>query len=219
MLLRISAEAELNKDAGYVTDSYGNPVYGARTLRFGYMSLRYMNNAGIDAISFSNKNAAVILRLSDFLSEEMEKAIKQAGGNLTTTLFRVTIEPVDLPDGAVTGGWNIRAEMVIDRKPTDISGLLPNAQVAVDMEVVAKLLTNLDRYDEKTFDKHFTLRRGTQTQESVFIAPYQDDELEKVAYPSVLFASRYLLMPLNESGVVDVVMVPIEEDAADGSAG
>ena len=219
VLLRISAEAELNKDAGYVTDSYGNPVYGARTLRFGYMSLRYMNNAGIDAISFSNKNAAVILRLSDFLSEEMEKAIKQAGGNLTTTLFRVTIEPVDLPDGAVTGGWNIRAEMVIDRKPTDISGLLPNAQVAVDMEVVAKLLTNLDRYDEKTFDKHFTLRRGAQTQESVFIAPYQDDELEKVAYPSVLFASRYLLMPLAESGVVDVVMVPIEEDATDGSAG
>ena len=219
VLLRISAEAELNKDAGYVTDSYGNPVYGARTLRFGYMSLRYMNNAGIDAISFSNKNAAVILRLSDFLSADMEKAIKQAGGNLTTTLFRVTIEPVDLPDGAVTGGWNIRAEMVIDRKPTDISGLLPNAQVAVDMEVVAKLLTNLDRYDEKTFDKHFTLRRGAQTQESVFVAPYQDDELEKVAYPSVLFASRYLLMPLAESGVVDVVMVPIEEDAADGSAG
>ena len=219
VLLRISAEAELNKDAGYVTDSYGNPVYGARTLRFGYMSLRYMNNAGIDAISFSNKNAAVILRLSDFLSEDMEKAIKQAGGNLTTTLFRVTIEPVDLPDGAVTGGWNIRTEMVIDRKPTDISGLLPNAQVAVDMEVVAKLLTNLDRYDEKTFDKHFTLRRGAQTQESVFIAPYQDDELEKVAYPSVLFASRYLLMPLTESGVVDVVMVPIEEDAADGSVG
>ena len=219
VLLRISAEAELNKDAGYVTDSYGNPVYGARTLRFGYMSLRYMNNAGIDAISFSNKNAAVILRLSDFLSADMEKAIKLAGGNLTTTLFRVTIEPVDLPDGAVTGGWNIRTEMVIDRKPTDISGLLPNAQVAVDMEVVAKLLTNLDRYDEKTFDKHFTLRRGAQTQESVFIAPYQDDELEKVAYPSVLFASRYLLMPLAESGVVDVVMVPIEEDAADGSAG
>ena len=219
VLLRISAEAELNKDAGYVTDSYGNPVYGARTLRFGYMSLRYMNNAGIDAISFSNKNAAVILRLSDFLSEDMEKAIKQAGGNLTTTLFRVTIEPVDLPDGAVTGGWNIRTEMVIDRKPTDISGLLPNAQVAVDMEVVAKLLTNLDRYDEKTFDKHFTLRRGAQTQESVFIAPYQDDELEKVAYPSVLFASRYLLMPLAESGVVDVVMVPLEEDATDGSAG
>ena len=219
VLLRISAEAELNKDAGYVTDSYGNPVYGARTLRFGYMSLRYMNNAGIDAISFSNKNAAVILRLSDFLSADMEKAIKQAGGNLTTTLFRVTIEPVDLPDGAVTGGWNIRTEMVIDRKPTDISGLLSNAQVAVDMEVVAKLLTNLDRYDEKTFDKHFTLRRGAQTQESVFIAPYQDDELEKVAYPSVLFASRYLLMPLTESGVVDVVMVPIEEDAADGSVG
>ena len=219
VLLRISAEAELNKDAGYVTDSYGNPVYGARTLRFGYMSLRYMNNAGIDAISFSNKNAAVILRLSDFLSDDMEKAIKQAGGNLTTTLFRVTIEPVDLPDGAVTGGWNIRTEMVIDRKPTDISGLLPNAQVAVDMEVVAKLLTNLDRYDEKTFDKHFTLRRGAQTQESVFIAPYQDDELEKVAYPSVLFASRYLLMPLAESGVVDVVMVPIEEDATDGSVG
>ena len=219
VLLRISAEAELNKDAGYVTDSYGNPVYGARTLRFGYMSLRYMNNAGIDAISFSNKNAAVILRLSDFLSADMEKAIKQAGGNLTTTLFRVTIEPVDLPDGAVTGGWNIRTEMVIDRKPTDISGLLPNAQVAVDMEVVAKLLTNLDRYDEKTFDKHFTLRRDAQTQESVFIAPYQDDELEKVAYPSVLFASRYLLMPLAESGVVDVVMVPIEEDATDGSAG
>ena len=219
VLLRISAEAELNKDAGYVTDSYGNPMYGARTLRFGYMSLRYMNNAGIDAISFSNKNAAVILRLSDFLSADMEKAIKQAGGNLTTTLFRVTIEPVDLPDGAVTGGWNIRTEMVIDRKPTDISGLLPNAQVAVDMEVVAKLLTNLDRYDEKTFDKHFTLRRGAQTQESVFIAPYQDDELEKVAYPSVLFASRYLLMPLTESGVVDVVMVPIEEDAADGSVG
>ena len=219
VLLRISAEAELNKDAGYVTDSYGNPVYGARTLRFGYMSLRYMNNAGIDAISFSNKNAAVILRLSDFLSADMEKAIKQAGGNLTTTLFRVTIEPVDLPDGAVTGGWNIRTEMVIDRKPTDISGLLPNAQVAVDMEVVAKLLTNLDRYDEKTFDKHFTLRRGAQMQESVFIAPYQDDELEKVAYPSVLFASRYLLMPLAESGVVDVVMVPIEEDATDGSAG
>lgn len=219
VLLRISAEAELNKDAGYVTDSYGNPVYGARTLRFGYMSLRYMNNAGIDAISFSNKNAAVILRLSDFLSADMEKAIKQAGGNLTTTLFRVTIEPVDLPDGAVTGGWNIRTEMVIDRKPTDISGLLPNAQVAVDMEVVAKLLTNLDRYDEKTFDKHFTLRRDAQTQESVFIAPYQDDELEKVAYPSVLFASRYLLMPLAESGVVDVVMVPLEEDAADGSAG
>lgn len=219
VLLRISAEAELNKDAGYVTDSYGNPVYGARTLRFGYMSLRYMNNAGIDAISFSNKNAAVILRLSDFLSADMEKAIKQAGGNLTTTLFRVTIEPVDLPDGAVTGGWNIRTEMVIDRKPTDISGLLPNAQVAVDMEVVAKLLTNLDRYDEKTFDKHFTLRRDAQTQKCVFIAPYQDDELEKVAYPSVLFASRYLLMPLTESGVVDVVMVPIEEDAADGSAG
>ena len=219
VLLRISAEAELNKDAGYVTDSYGNPVYGARTLRFGYMSLRYMNNAGIDAISFSNKNAAVILRLSDFLSEEMEKAIKQAGGNLTTTLFRVTIEPVDLPDGAVTGGWNIRTEMVIDRKPTDISGLLPNAQVAVDMEVVAKLLTNLDRYDEKTFDKHFTLRRGAQTQESVFVAPYQDDELEKAAYPSLLFASRYLLMPLEECGVVDVVMVPIEEDAADGSVG
>lgn len=219
VLLRISAEAELNKDAGYVTDSYGNPVYGARTLRFGYMSLRYMNNAGIDAISFSNKNAAVILRLADFLSADMEKAIKQAGGNLTTTLFRVTIEPVDLPDGAVTGGWNIRTEMVIDRKPTDISSLLPNAQVAVDMEVVAKLLTNLDRYDEKTFDKHFTLRRGAQTQESVFIAPYQDDELEKVAYPSVLFASRYLLMPLTESGVVDVVMVPIEEDATDGSAG
>ena len=219
VLLRISAEAELNKDAGYVTDSYGNPVYGARTLRFGYMSLRYMNNAGIDAISFSNKNAAVILRLSDFLSEDMEKAIKQAGGNLTTTLFRVTIEPVDLPDGAVTGGWNIRAEMVIDRKPTDISGLLPNAQVAVDMEVVAKLLTNLDRYDEKTFDKHFTLRRDAQTQKCVFVAPYQDDELEKAAYPSVLFASRYLLMPLDESGVVDVVMVPIEEDAADGSVG
>ena len=215
VLLRISAEAELNKDGGYVTDSYGSPVYGSRTLRFGYMSLKYMNNAGVDCISFSNKNAAVMLRLTDFLSEDMEKAIKQAGGNLTTTVFRITIEPVDLPDGAVSGGWNVRTEMVINRNYIDISSLLPNASVLVSLEPVAKLLTSLDRYDEKTFSEGFLLRMNAVNQESMFIAPYQDDELTKVPFTSILFSDRYLIIPLTEAGTADIAAAPVpEEDAS-----
>ena len=90
--------------------------------------------------------------MSDFLSADMEKAIKQAGGNLTeTTLFRVDDRAGGCCRTARSRAAGTSApEMVIDRKPTDIRGLLPNAQVAVDMEVVAKLLTNLDRYDEKS---------------------------------------------------------------------
>lgn len=211
VLLRISAEAELNNDSGYVTDSYGNPVYGARTLRLGYMSMKYMSNAGVDAICFSNKNAAVVLRLSDFLSEDMEKAVKQAGGSMTTTSFRITIEPVDLPDGAVEGGWNIRAEMYINRQYTDMSAHLPGAQVLVSVEPVAELLKSLDRYDEKTFPKLFALRRDGTQQESVFVAPYQDEELTLVDFPSAMFSSRYLTMPLSENGTVDIVMLSLPE--------
>lgn len=211
VLLRISAEAELNKDAGYVTDSYGNPVWGSRTLRMGYMSLRYMNNAGVDAICFSNKNAAVMLRIEDFLSAEMEKAIKQAGGNLTSTSFRITIEPVNMPDGAVDGAWNIRAEMYINRQYFDITPYLPGAQVLVSVEPVAELLKTLDRYDEKTFSQLFALRTDGVQQESVFVAPYQDEELTLVSFPSIMFSSRYLTMPLDKNGTFDIMMVPLPE--------
>lgn len=211
VLLRISAEAELNKDAGYVTDSYGNPVWGSRTLRMGYMSLRYMNNAGVDAICFSNKNAAVLLRIEDFLSADMEKAIKQAGGNLTSTSFRITIEPVELPDGAVEGGWNIRAEMYINRQYFDITPYLPGAQVLVSLESVAELLENLERYDEKTFPQLFALREDGVQQESVYVAPYQDEELTLVLFPSMMFSNRYLTMPLEQNGTVDIMMLQLPD--------
>ncbi len=177
------------------------------------MSLKYMNNAGVDCISFSNKSAAVMIRLTDFLSEDMEKAIKQAGGNLTTTVFRITIEPVDLPDDAVSGGWNVRTEMVINRKYIDISSLLPNASVLVSMEPVAKLLTSLDRYDEKTFGESFLLRLNAVNQESMFIEPYQDDELTKAPFSSILFSDRYLTMPLTEAGTVDIAAATVSEEA------
>ena len=210
LLLRLRAEAEIGIDQGYVTDSFGNPVWGSRTLRIGWMAIRHMDQLGVDAVSFSNKDAAVTVRLEDFLSDEMQKAIKDHRGNLTSTIFRVTIEPVDLPTGAVQGGWNISATMTCGREVIDILPLLPSAQVSVDLESTADTLAALDRYDEATFPTQFALQLGETPLESTFVTPYQAEELTLSDWPSLMHTSRYLIAPLTEPGTLGVIMKAVE---------
>ncbi len=211
LLLRLRAEAELSYDQGYVTDSYGNPVWGGRTLRLSWMSVNHMRQLGIDAISLSNKDAAVTVYLSDFLSEEVQKRIKTLGGNLTAAVFRVSIVPRELPEGASAGGWQVSATVSCGGQMVDILPLLPSATVAVDMEPVAELLAGLKRYDEATFRVQFALVQGEEALDWAFVAPYEEEEMTLCDFPCLLYTDRYLLAPLTQPGLVYVSMQSIPE--------
>jgi len=209
VLLHLRAEPEQNRDQGYKTDSRGNVLWGTRVLRVGYMGLTHMQKMGITALCLEHNGAAVLVRVEDFLTQELEKAIKASGGNLTSTVFRITLEPVTvMPEGIrpVTQGWHIRAVMGEGNREQEISAYLPSLTVLVDMEGVAEMLENADRYAEEAFPAQFTLatEKG-ETLPSTFVAPFQADELDKADFPSMMSVNRYLMAEIKGEATVYAV--------------
>jgi len=197
VLLRLRAEPELNRDQGYKTDSAGRVIWGTRVLRLSYMGLTHMRKMGIDALALEHNGACITVRVEDFLTADMEKVIKAAGGNLTSTVFRIMLAPVTAAPAEiapVTQGWHVRAVMGEGAKEQDISALLPGMMAAVDMESVADMLLSAGIYDEAAFPHKFTLMTGEGvSMASVFVAPFQADELDKADFPSMMSVSRYLM--------------------------
>ena len=215
VLLMLRAEPEMNEDHGYQTDAAGNPLWGTRVLWLNGYGLEHMDRMGITALTLINKDASLTCRIEDFLTDEMAELIEEAGGTLSGTNFLLTVEPVqEAPDGLrpVTAGWRMSAVMLVKDQTIDVTSMLPNLTVAVDMEPVADLLTELERYDEERFPEQFALSLDDGTAlESVFIEPFAEDELEKAAFPTMMYIDRYLSAPLTAPGTVYAVNAPETE--------
>lgn len=219
VLLMMRAEPEMNEDHGYLTDSAGNPQWGVRRIRVIRSGLEHMDRMGITALELINKNAALSCRIEDFLTDEMTAFIEAAGVKASSAEFRLTVEPTgETPDGLrpVTEGWRVRASLVVNKEEIDVTGMLPSLTVMVDMEPVAELLTTMERYDEERFPEQYALSQEDGTLlEAVFVEPFTEDELEKAAFPNMMYVSRYLAAPLTAPGTVYAVSAPVEEQAAE----
>lgn len=212
VLLRLRAEAELNKDGGYQTDLSGQPLRTGRYLRMGVTALRHLQELGVDALSVSNGEVALTVPISSFLTPDMEQLVKQHRGNMTSVRFRLDLIPTEgTAQGlqSVSQGWQVGAYMLIGRECIDITGQLPGLTLAVDVEPVAELLQAMQRYDEQSFATRFTLGmvndQNTRKLESTLVQPFAKDELTQADYPCVMYTHRYLTTPLSEAGVVWMV--------------
>ena len=214
VLLMMRAEPEMSKDHGYQTDDAGNPLWGLRRIRVVGSGLTHMDRMGITALSLINKDVSITCRVEDFLTEEMAAAVKEAGGSFNSTAFWLTVEPTsEMPDGfrAVSDGWKVSATMVIGRQETDVTALLPSLTVAMDMEPVAELLDGVNRYDEELFPEQFMLQMADGTAlETTFVEPFVEEELEKAAFPSMMYTNRYLSAPLVAPGTIYAVNAPAQ---------
>ena len=216
VLLMMRAEPEMNVDHGYQTDDAGNPLWGVRVMRLNGYGLEHMDRMGITALTLINKDASLTCRVEDFLTEELAQVIEEAGGTLGNTNFELTVEPVsETPEGLrpVTAGWRMGAIMLVNGQRIDVTELLPNLTAAVDMEPVADLMTQLERYDEELFPEQFALSMADGTAlESVFVEPFAEDELEKAAFPTMMYIDRYVFAPLTAAGTVYAVNAPVAEE-------
>ena len=218
VLLMMRAEPEMNEDHGYVTDSMGNPVWALRRIRVIRSGLEHMDRMGFTALELINKDAAISCRIEDFLSDEMTAFIEEAGLNMNSAEFWLTVEPVaDIPDGLrpVTDGWRVRASLIVNKQEVDVTGMLPSLTVMMNMEPVAELLNSMDRYDEELFPEQYTLcyEDGAILEEASFMEPFAEDELEKAQFPTMMYVSRYLAAPLTAPGTVYAVSAPAEAAA------
>lgn len=212
VLLRLRAEAELNKDGGYQTDLNGQPLRTGRYLRMGVTALRHLQELGVDALSVSNGEVALTVPISSFLTPKMEQLVKEHRGNMASVRFRLDLIPAEAAAQglqSVSQGWQVGACMLIGRESIDITGQLPGLTVAVDVEPVAELLKAMQRYDEQAFATRFTLgmetTQGAKTLESTLVQPFAADELTLAAYPCVLYTHRYLTTSLTEPGLLWMV--------------
>ena len=215
VLLRIRCEAEQNKDGGYVTDKDGRLQWGGRTLRLSWLGARRMHQLGVNAVSFMNDGAALTLHLDDLLSEDMQDTVNACGGSLKTVWFRLEVLPeTELPDNlqalqVVTAGWRMAVTMVVDNRDIDVTDLLPSLTASVDLETLAALLTDMDRYDEEAFPAQFGLAAwqggAAATLDAAFVQPYTDSE-EDAAWPRLMDTARYLTVPLTGESILCVTM-------------
>ena len=213
VLLQLRCEAELSEDGGYVTDSDGNPSYEGRFFRLSWLGLRNLNRLGVDSISLSQDGVQMLVRLEDFLNEDMQKTIEQLGGDLKEARFKMTLQPVaDLPETEqaavaaqqpMTDAWQASVVMLLDKQEIPFESYLPSLQVTVDAEPAAQILTGLQLYEEETFPDFCALTQVTtdgtvSPMESLFVTPFREDELELVEYPQIMFTDRYYIAPMNQ---------------------
>lgn len=213
VLLQIRCEAELSEDGGYVTDSDGNPSYEGRFFRLSWLGLRNLNRLGVDSVSLSQNGVQMLVRLEDFLNDDMQQTIEQLGGDLRTVRFKMTLQPVtDLSaeeqaaataQQPMTDAWQASVVMVVDRQEIPFESYLPSLQVTVDAEPAAQILTGLQLYEEETFPEFCALTQVTadgvaSPMESVFVTPFREDELTLVEYPQIMFTNRYYIAPMNQ---------------------
>lgn len=213
VLLQLRCEAELSEDGGYVTDSDGNPSYQGRFFRLSWLGLRNLNRLGVDSISLSQDGVQMLVRLEDFLNEDMQKTIEQLGGDLKEVRFKMTLQPVaDLPETEqaavaaqqpMTDAWQASVVMLLDKQEIPFESYLPSLQVTVDAEPAAQILTGLQLYEEETFPDFCALTQVTtdgtvSPMESLFVTPFREDELELVEYPQIMFTDRYYIAPMTQ---------------------
>lgn len=213
VLLQLRCEAELSEDGGYVTDSDGNPSYQGRFFRLSWLGLRNLNRLGVDSISLSQDGVQMLVRLEDFLNEDMQKTIEQLGGDLKEARFKMTLQPAaDLPETEqaavaaqqpMTDAWQASVVMLLDKQEIPFESYLPSLQVTVDAEPAAQILTGLQLYEEETFPDFCALTQVTtdgtvSPMESLFVTPFREDELEQVEYPQIMFTDRYYIAPMNQ---------------------
>ena len=219
VLLMLRAEPEMNDDHGYQTDSMGNPLWGLRRIRVVGSGLTHMDRMGITALELINKDAAISCRIEDFLTEEMEDFVVEMGGKPNNATFWLTVEPIDeTPEDLrpVTEGWRVSATLVIGKEEFDVTDMLPSLTARVSMEPVAELLTTMELYDEELFPEQYTLslEDGTLLEDTAFIEPFAEDEMEKAQFPTMMYVNRYLAAPLTMAGTVYAVNAPVEEEEA-----
>ena len=216
VLLMLRAEPEMSIDHGYQTDSMGNVLWGERRMRLSGNGLDHMKRMGITALTLINKNASITCRVEDFLSDEIAQAVKDMGGQMNSAVFYLKVEPVqESPDGIrpVTDGWRMGAVLKVGNQEMDVTPMLPSLIAAVDMEPIAELLSNMNRYDEETFPTQFALSMEDGTAlETTFVEPFEEDELQKASFPNMMYINRYAFAPLTASGTVYAVNAPGTED-------
>lgn len=229
VLLRIRTEPELNRDKGYATNPDGTLMWTGRSLRFNYSYLRMMNGRGVDALSLHCKDAALMVTMEDLFSDEVLQVIddhKYSRNGATICLEIIPVEevPADIEVmRPVTDGWTVRVSMLLGKEKVDITGLLPSLTAMVDMEPVAEMLTLQDIYDEDTFADSFTLAVQRENGEMldvnpVFVKPFMPEELELAPYATMMYADRYLMVPMTEPMTIWCVRTPETEANASEAA-
>lgn len=213
VLLQLRCEAELNKDGGYVTDAAGAPLYEGRFLRLSWLGMRNLQRLGVDSLSLSQNGVQLLVRLEDFLNEDMQATIKELGGTLEKARFKLALTPVrDLPEAEqaavsaaqpLTDAWKVAVTLLLDQQEIPFESYLPSLTVTVDAEPAADILTGLKLYEEETFPTFCALTaldaQGQRSElESVFVTPFRADELKLADYPQVMFTDRYYAAPITQ---------------------
>ena len=120
----------------------------------------------------------------------------------------------ELPEGLqslqpVTAGWRMAVTMVVDNQDIDVTDLLPSLTASVELETLAALLTDMDRYDEEAFPAQFGLAAwqhdAATTLEAAFVQPYTDSEAD-IPWPRLMDTARYLIAPLGAESILCVNM-------------
>lgn len=207
VLLRLRAEAELNKDGGYMTDLYGKPRWGGRYVLLNWMGICQLQNLGVDALCLHNHGAALTLPLPALQTSDMEQLARQNGVQLSGAKFRVEVVPEEAEggSGAVSAAWRMAVTMEAGGKLLDVTNLVEGLNAAVDMEELASTLAAMELYDEDDFARRFGLAVNGERVEAAYVIPFTPEEEEATEYPHLMYASRYLACPLAEAAQVYVV--------------
>lgn len=205
VLLVLRGEAELNKDGGYLTDDDGHLTYTGRTLKLSYGAMNILKRKGVTHLSVQLKDCAVMLAISDLFSDDMAALCKASGFPLKEAAFVISVDPYMPEDEAqakilsnafpVADAYRVSLALKSGQKTVDMAAQVPSLQVFFSMEAIAKMMSDLGRYDEKTFESDYRLMRVGQDAvkpvESIFIAPYMPSE-KQMPFGQIMGTHRYL---------------------------
>ena len=211
VLLHIQAEADLNKDGGYLTDADGRLAYAPRALELTYSQVTRMIRQGVSHISFRLKDMQVTAALSDLMNDQVKALSKNPEG----LKFRFTIEPgpeLGQEEAAikaarpVTDIYRVSVQAVDGRTEHDIAPLLTTLGVTMAMESSARLMESMGLYDEAAFPTQydlFTLNGAAAAltpMNSLFVTPYMPEEGE-MPFTRLMGTNRYLYSPASSLGL------------------
>lgn len=223
LLLRLRTEPDVNRDGGYATGADGKVIWTGRYLRITYDSLDMIRRKGVDAISLNVKDAALTVSMDDLFSTDVLDYVKSLTRNPGNAYVRVEVVPIlEMPgeiaaQSPVTDGWRMSMSIQLVHECYDITSMLKNTTMQVDLEPVAELLESVNIYKAETFREDYTLAVQTAggelwpVQPALLELPDEDSDLPEVT--AALKANEPL--PLMAGAVANRTPVYVEPFAAD----
>lgn len=134
-LLILTAEPELSKDGGYITDDDGRRVVHGRKLTLSYATLNRFSENNIDYIAFSLDGVIVLISLDDLrFGGTADEALKEYGLTHVGSTFIISMVPVTDESALVAGELLSAADAVrLKSRLMRVGVHIKNGDTMVDM--------------------------------------------------------------------------------------